>query len=148
MHARGVMWLLGLGLAAPAAADVVAEQPSELSVTVYRAPHRNSGSINLNDLEGFALVSEKRTVNLPAGLSLLKFEGVADGIEPVSAIVTGLPRGVIEKNDLRDTSPKSWLLHHRASGRIGVSRFRRARILSSCNNSNDRRSSTGSAGPH
>jgi len=110
MHARGVMWLLGLGMAAPAAADVVAEQPSELSVTVYRAPHRNSGSINLNDLEGFALVSEKRTVNLPAGLSLLKFEGVADGIEPVSAIVTGLPRGVIEKNrDAKLLSPAALL---------------------------------------
>jgi hypothetical protein len=106
MHARSAMWLLGLGLAAPAAADVLAEQPSDLSVTVYRAPYRNSGSINLNDLEGFALVSETRTVNLPAGVSRLKFEGVADGIEPASAIVTGLPRGVIEKNrDAKLLSP-------------------------------------------
>ncbi|MGO9946177.1 MAG: hypothetical protein ACLPWG_04935 [Steroidobacteraceae bacterium] len=85
-------------MAAPAAADILAEQPSDLSVTVYRAPYRNSGSIDLNDLEGFALVSETRTVHLPAGLSRVKFEGVADGIEPASAIVTGLPQGVIEKN--------------------------------------------------
>src|SRR5271169_7148551 len=92
------IWLVGSGVAAPAAADILAAQPSDLAVTVYRAPYRNSGSINLNDLEGFALVSETRTVNLPAGLSRLRFEGVADGIEPASAIVTGLPRGVIEKN--------------------------------------------------
>lgn len=78
--------------------DVHAEQPSDLSVTVYRAPVRDSGSIDLNDLSGFALVSETRTVHLPAGLIRLRFEGVADGIEPVSAIVTGLPGGVLEKN--------------------------------------------------
>jgi hypothetical protein len=102
------IWLAGLGMAAPAAADVLAEQPSDLSVTVYRAPYRNSGSIDLNDLEGFALVSETRTVHLPAGLSLVKFEGVADGIEPASAIVTGLPQGVIEKNrDAKLLSPST-----------------------------------------
>jgi hypothetical protein len=85
--------------AAPAvAADTLAEKPSDLSVTVYRAPERGSGSIDLDRLEGFALVSETRTVRLPAGTSRLRFEGVADGIEPASAIVTGLPDGVIEKN--------------------------------------------------
>src|SRR5271167_5146401 len=92
------IWLVGSGVSAPAAADILAEPPSDLSVTVYRAPYRNSGSINLNDLEGFALVSETRAVRLPAGLSRLRFEGVADGIEPASAIVTGLPEGIIEKN--------------------------------------------------
>ena len=85
--------------AAPApAADTLASQPSALAVTVYRAPQRGSGSIDLDRLEGFALVSETRTVHLPAGLTRLIFEGVADGIEPQSAIVTGLPAGVIEKN--------------------------------------------------
>jgi len=47
---------------------------------------------------GFALISETRTVHLPAGTSRLRFEGVADGIEPASVIVTGLPDGIIEKN--------------------------------------------------
>jgi hypothetical protein len=80
------------------AADTLASIPSDLSVTVYRAPTRRSGSITLDDLGGFALISETRTVRLPAGASRLRFEGVADGIEPSSAIVTGLPAGVIEKN--------------------------------------------------
>jgi hypothetical protein len=89
-------WILAT---APAAADdIAASPPAELSVTVYRAPFRAAGSIDLDGLAGFALVSEVRTVHLPAGLSRLRFEGVADGIEPASAIVTGLPPGVIEKN--------------------------------------------------
>jgi hypothetical protein len=84
--------------AAERSADVAADAPSALAVTVYRAPHRQAGSIDLDRLEGFALVSETRTVHLPAGESRLRFEGVADGIEPASAIVTGLGNGVLEKN--------------------------------------------------
>jgi hypothetical protein len=80
------------------ATDTLASKPSDLSVTVYRAPDRESGSIDLDELQGFALISETRTVQLPAGVARLRFEGVADGIEPASAIVTGLPAGIIEKN--------------------------------------------------
>jgi hypothetical protein len=87
----------GLAAASAAAADM-ASPPTDVSVTVYRAWDRGSGSIDLDELGGFALISETRTVHLPAGRSQLRFEGVADGIEPVSAIVTGLPAGVIEKN--------------------------------------------------
>jgi hypothetical protein len=86
-------------VAAPArAGDVQASAPKSLSVTIYRAPFRRLGSIDLDQLGGFALVTETRTVNLPAGESRLRFEGVVDGIQPASAIVTGLPGGVIEKN--------------------------------------------------
>jgi hypothetical protein len=96
MRWAALAWVLA---AAPAAAaDILASPPTDVSVTVYRAPDRGSGSINVDQLQGFALISETRTVHLPAGLSKLGFEGVADGIEPASAIVTGLPAGVIEKN--------------------------------------------------
>src|ERR1700678_656343 len=95
---RGCALACALAAAPAGAADTLAEKPSDLSVTVYRAPERGSGSIDLDRLEGFALVSETRTVHLPAGVSRLRFEGVADGIEPASAIVTGLPDGVLEKN--------------------------------------------------
>jgi hypothetical protein len=84
--------------AADVLADTFADKPSDLSVTVYRAPDRSAGSMVLDALGGFALISETRTVHLPAGRSRLRFDGVADGIEPASAIVTGLPDGVIEKN--------------------------------------------------
>jgi hypothetical protein len=85
-----------------APAYVLAEAPTDLSVTVYRAAARPSGSIDLDALQGFALVSETRAVHLPAGESRVRFEGVADGIEPASAIITGLDEGVLEKN--RDAS--------------------------------------------
>lgn len=105
MRPRRSMWLLLSWIAAVSgaaldadAADAVADAPSELSVTIYRAPNRPAGSIDLDQLNGFALISETRSVHLPAGESRLRFEGVADGIEPASAIVTGLPAGVVEKN--------------------------------------------------
>ncbi len=91
--------LAPLALAAPAqAADVAASPPRDLSVTIYRASYRAAGGFDLDRLGGFALVSETRKVNIPAGGSRIRFEGVADGIDPASAIVTGLPSGVIEKN--------------------------------------------------
>src|SRR3546814_18775754 len=77
---------------------VVASAPSALSVTVYRAPDRDAGSIDLDDLGGFALISETRTVHLPAGVTRLRLEGVADGIDAATAILTGLPGAVTEKN--------------------------------------------------
>src|SRR5258707_13358744 len=114
MRAAALILLLGfsassevaLGTVLAAATEVVAEPPSDLIVTVYRAPYRDSGSIDLNDLNGFALVTEARLFRLPAGLSRVRFEGVADGIEPASALVTGLTGAVIEKNrDARLLSP-------------------------------------------
>ena len=88
--------------------DVAAEAPSDLIVTVYRAPYRATGSIDLDSLDGFALVTETRIVHLAAGTNRVRFEGVADGIEPASALVTGLAGEVIEKNrDAKLLSPSA-----------------------------------------
>jgi hypothetical protein len=86
---------------------VVSPGPESVSVTVYRNPQRSSqDQIDLSWLEGFALISEKRTVTIPAGESEIRFVGVAGGILPQSAIVAGLPSGVGEKNrDARLLSP-------------------------------------------
>ena len=54
---------------------MLAESPSDLIVSVYRSPYRNSGSIDLDSLEGFALVTERRLVHIPAGISRVRFEG-------------------------------------------------------------------------
>ena len=86
------------GPIAQAVVDVAAEPPGDVAVTVYRSPARERGSIDLNHLDGFALVTERRLVRLPAGLSRLRFDGVADGIEAQSAIISGLPAVVLEKN--------------------------------------------------
>ncbi len=92
------------------AADISASPPRTISVTVYRNPDRGSGALALDALGGFALVTETRTVHLPAGETRLRFEGVVDGILAESAIVTGLPSGVIEKNrDAALLSPEALL---------------------------------------
>ena len=107
--ALGICALRG-ACAQVSAADVAAEPPVELSVTVYRAPERAQGSIQLDDLDGFALISETRMVRLPAGESRLRFEGVADGIEAQSAIISGLPESIVEKNrDSKVLSPSALL---------------------------------------
>jgi hypothetical protein len=103
-------WLLltaaALVPAGTLAADVEAGPPTERSVTVYREPERGTGQPDPDDLRGFALISEKHTVSLPAGESRLRFLGVANGIQPESAIVTGFPDGVLEKNhDAQVLSP-------------------------------------------
>lgn len=100
------MLALAAILAAAAAPSVVSARPDTVALTLYRAPGRAQGRIQLDALGGFGLVTETRTVALPAGEAVLRFAGVADGIIPASAIVTGLPGGTIEKNrDARLLSP-------------------------------------------
>jgi hypothetical protein len=90
-----------LAAAAPALAQTVvtSERPERVAVTLYRDPGRSAEQpLNLTWLEGFALVTETRTVTLPAGAAEIRFEGVAGGIVPQSAIVTGFPDGIVERN--------------------------------------------------
>lgn len=88
-------------LATPLAAREVvdAAAPSDIAVTIYRDPARGEGDeIEADDPRGLAMISETRRVTLPRGESTIRFEGVAEGMIGVSAIVTGLPGGTIEKN--------------------------------------------------
>jgi len=91
--------LSGWSEAASAREAVWASAPSVVSVTVYRDPNRREGQkINRDWPQGFAMISETRTVTLPPGETTIRFDGVAEGMVAVSAIVTGLPGGTIEKN--------------------------------------------------
>ena len=97
----GVRALLAAALAclsvmARAQAIITSPAPDKVAVTVYRAPNA-SGTMDLEWLQGFAIVRETRRVSLPAGESELRFEGVAGGIIPQSAIIEGLGV-VVEKN--------------------------------------------------
>ena len=85
---------------------VVSSRIDDVAVTVYRAPSRGAGPINPDWPEGFAFITETRTVTLPAGTSVLRLEGVAEGLLPETAVLNGLPDGVVEKNrDARLLSP-------------------------------------------
>lgn len=102
--------ILGLMLAAQpslvaAQAIVISPKPDKVAVTVYRDPN-GQGAMELSWLGGFALVTETRHVMLPAGEVDLRFEGVAGGLIPQSAVVSGLGDGVTEKNrDAKLLSP-------------------------------------------
>ena len=105
--------LLLLLAAAPAGAQqvVTSARPERVAVTLYRDPNRSVGdAMNMQWLNGFALITETRQITLPAGETELRFEGVAGGILPQSAIITGLPSGIVERNrDAYLLSPESLL---------------------------------------
>ncbi|WP_277279399.1 DUF4139 domain-containing protein [Novosphingobium cyanobacteriorum] len=92
----------GLALATDAwaqEATVLSARPDAVAITIYRAPDRDAdAAIDLDWLGGYALVTETRTVDIPAGRATIRFEGVAGGILPESALLSGLPTGVREKN--------------------------------------------------
>ena len=95
-----VVGLLGaMGACAAARADSVSERPDAVAVTVYR------------DIEGgMAMITETRTVNVEAGVSRIRFRGVAGGIVPQTAAIDGLPTQVLERNQDYDLlSPGSLL---------------------------------------
>ena len=78
---------------------VEASAPTALAVTLYRDPNRGvNDPMNRAWFRGVAMTTEKRIVTLPPGESTIRFTGVAEGMVAVSAIVTGLPGGTIEKN--------------------------------------------------
>src|SRR5438045_6536820 len=97
-----------LSVMARAQAITTSPAPDKVAVTVYRAANA-SGTMDLEWLQGFAIVRETRRVSLPAGESELRFEGVAGGIIPQSAIIEGLG-DVVEKNrDAKLLSPGTLL---------------------------------------
>jgi hypothetical protein len=127
---RGRLLLLWLALAGgSAAAQSVASSagPDRVAVTVYRNPQRPpERPLSLGWLNGYALVSETRQVTIPAGESEIRFEGVAGGIVPQSAIVTGLPEGIVERNrDALLLSPGT-LLDRSLGRRVTIRRTSRA----------------------
>lgn len=104
-------WLLLLMLCLPSLAHaggqtVTSTDVSDVAVTIYRDPYRDAGMMRAGWPGGYALITETRTITLPKGESQLRFENVAEGLLPETAIVTGLPSGVREKNrDARLISP-------------------------------------------
>ena len=124
-----MLFALLLWMTAPAAAQTIVTSPGadEVDVTVYRDPGRPADrDPNLRFLNGYALISETRRVTIPAGESDIRFEGVAGGILPQSAIVTGLPEGIVERNrDAYLLSPAT-LLDRSLGRRVHLRRTSRA----------------------
>ncbi|MBX7515070.1 hypothetical protein K3179_11000 [Qipengyuania sp. GH38] len=102
---------------------VDASAPNELAVTVYRDPQRGQDQrMDRRWPRGFAMISEVRTVTLPPGESRIRFTGVAEGMVAVSAIVTGLPGGTIEKNRNADLLSPAALVDRSLGNRVTITR--------------------------
>ena len=105
-----LLYLILGAASAPAQTIVASPRPDRVEVTVYRDPDRPAEQpLQLEWLDGFALVTETRRVTIPAGESDLRFEGVAGGIVPQSVIVTGLPDSVERNRDAYLLSPGTLL---------------------------------------
>src|SRR3546814_2886178 len=83
---------------------------------------RGEGNINLDWLNGFALITEHRRIAVPAGESIIRFEGVANGMIAVSAVVTGLPGGVVQKNRNAALLSPAALLDGTLGNRVNIRR--------------------------
>jgi hypothetical protein len=77
-----------------------------------------------DDLGGYALVTERRIVDLPPGEVIVRFEGVASGIQPQTMILTGLTPQ--EKNQDRLLLSKRGLLDAFTGQRVTVRRTDKA----------------------
>ena len=122
---RLLLSLIAMTCATPLAAreTVDATAPSALAVTLYRDPARTAGAEMDREVpRGFAMITETRTVTLPPGDSTIRFEGVAEGMVAVSAIVTGLPGGTIEKNRNADLLSPAALIDGTLGNRVTVTR--------------------------
>ena len=112
-----------LGSPALARTTVDAAEPGKLAVTLYRDPNRGEGqAMNRRWPQGFAMISETRQVTLPPGESTVRFEGVAEGMVAVTAIVTGLPGGTIEKNRNADLLSPAALVDGTLGNRVTITR--------------------------
>ena len=94
---------------AVAAALIISSAPDAVRVTIYRDPgaaistaYEDEDDEQEYDYDdspgGIVMVSETRTVEIPAGDSQVVFVGVADAIVPQTAAIEGLPAVVLESN--------------------------------------------------
>ncbi|HYI39650.1 MAG TPA: hypothetical protein VE053_04945 [Allosphingosinicella sp.] len=124
MRLAGRLALLLAFAGQPAAAQPVVHSaaPDSVEVTIYRDPGRSADElIDLEEpLGGYALITETRTVELPPGPVTIRFEGVASGIQPESAIVRGVDPA--EKNQDRLLLSRRGLLDAFTGQRVIVRR--------------------------
>lgn len=101
---------------------VDASAPSDIAVTIYRDEDREGAPIDPDWAGGFAMISEVRQVTLPPGHSRIRFTGVSESMVAVSAIVTGLPGGTIEKNRNADLLSPAALVDGTLGNRVRITR--------------------------
>jgi hypothetical protein len=129
-YAATLLTSLAAVLAAPLAAQMAARAvvdasaSTDLAVTIYRDPDRDVDEpLDPEYPMGLAMISETRRVTLPPGESTIRFDGVAEGMIGVSAIVTGLPGGTIEKNRNTQLLSPAALVDGTLGNRVTITRM-------------------------
>lgn len=98
--------------------ESVSAEPDSVAVVVYRDRPVDTAALMQRsrqpwsqlDRQGLALIIEKRTVDVPRGQGIIRFQGLGTGIVPHSAMIEGLPADVLEQNaDYELISPASLL---------------------------------------
>ncbi len=83
-----------------ASAQTVSAAPTTASITIYRDVRMSTDDLAaLDPSQGLALITEVRTVDVPAGLSSIAFQGVADTMVAETAALEGLPGVTVERNE-------------------------------------------------
>lgn len=109
---------LGLAIllsASGARAAVISERPDKVAVTIYHEGQVDTAELSQRDSHdrgfgGLALITETRSIDLPAGESEIQFRGVADTMVPQTADIGGLPEETVERNfDYDLLSPRALL---------------------------------------
>lgn len=101
---------------ATAGAEITSDRPDTTALTIYAAgggqlqPLESADDLQWARRSGLALVTESRTVDLPAGPSELRLRNVVSTMVPQTADIKGLPAGALERNfDYDLLSPGSLL---------------------------------------
>jgi hypothetical protein len=95
-------WLLLLAtlVGTPSVADVVSDAIEAIELTIYRDTERGTDPLSLAEeySSGIAMITETRTIEIPAGQSTIQFRGVADRIVPQTATLQGVAATLVEAN--------------------------------------------------
>jgi hypothetical protein len=83
-----------------AAAEFISLEPSAVDIAVYRDRRVDTSDLLAGGSEssGLIMVTETRTLTIPAGRSEVIFRGVADLIVPQTAKLTGAPVDIVASN--------------------------------------------------
>lgn len=123
------------GLATPAWGQVesVSARPDRTQLVIYRF-HPINTSRSLETLreggayagrDGLAMIVETRTIEVPAGDGIIRFEGLTPGIIPETAAIDGLPGEVLERNGNFEVLGPGTLLQHSIGETVQVVRTNR-----------------------
>lgn len=132
--------LAAVSLAGAARADVISERPDSVVITAYRdamfpmkdddwadywEEYWDDWSRDWDEDDGLVLVTETRTVDIPAGRAKISFRGVAAGIIAQTAAVEGLPSAMLERNQDYDLLTPAALIDKSIGKQVRLARTNR-----------------------